>query len=96
MYLKREGSSFDFEYYLQKHLPLATARFAKCGLVDVQVMRGSAMLDGAPPSYWLIGNLVFASLREMQEAVSKHGSEVMADIPNYTNVQPLIQIGELL
>lgn len=96
MYPKSEGSAFDFDYYIQKHVPLAKARFAECGLADALVMRGSAMIDGAPPTYWLIGHLAFPSLEQMQDALAKHGAEVMADIPNYTNVKPLIQIGELL
>ena len=96
MYPKTEQSTFDFDYYLHKHVPLAKARFAECGLMDVRLIRGSAMMDGAAPIYTLIGDMVFPSLQHMQDAMAKHGAEIIADIPNYTNVQPIFQISESL
>jgi hypothetical protein len=27
---------------------------------------------------------------------SKHGAEILADIPNYTNIEPIIQFDEVL
>jgi uncharacterized protein (TIGR02118 family) len=96
MYPKTEGSTFDFEYYLDKHIPLAKARFGEFGLMDVRLVRGSGLMDGAPPMYTLIGELVFPSLQNVQDAVAKHGAEIMADIPNFSNVQPVIQISESL
>ena len=64
--------------------------------MDVRLIRGSAMMDGAAPIYTLIGDMVFPSLQHMQDAMAKHGAEIIADIPNYTNVQPIFQISESL
>jgi uncharacterized protein (TIGR02118 family) len=69
---------------------------AECGLIDVRLIRGSAMMDGAAPIYTLIGDLLFPSLQHLQDALAKHGSVIIADIPKYTNVQPIIQISESL
>jgi len=44
----------------------------------------------------LIGELVFSSVKEFEEALAKHGSEIIGDIPNFTDVQPTIQFNELL
>jgi len=40
--------------------------------------------------------LTFASERDFEGAVAKHGQEIFADIPKFTNVQPIIQINEPL
>ena len=96
MYPKTEQSTFDFDYYINRHIPLAKARFEECGLMDVRLVRGSAMLDGTAPIYALIGELIFPSMQHLQDAVGKHGTEILADVPNYTNVQPIIQVSEAL
>jgi len=35
-------------------------------------------------------------LETFQKTIASHGAEVMADIPNYTNAVPIIQISEVL
>jgi len=96
LYPKNEQSRFDFDYYLEKHVPMVKARCEDFGLKEVRLMRGSAMVDGAPPQFELIGELVFPSLKNLQDALGRHGAEIMADIPNYSNVQPMIQISEAI
>lgn len=39
---------------------------------------------------------MFSSLQHLQDALAKHGAEIIADISKYTNVQPIIQISESL
>jgi uncharacterized protein (TIGR02118 family) len=50
---------------------------------------------GAPPTYVAMGHLYFDSVGDFQAAFAPHASTIMADIPNYTNVQPVIQISEV-
>jgi hypothetical protein len=33
---------------------------------------------------------------EFQAVLSEHGEKIMADIPNYTNSQPILQFDEVL
>jgi hypothetical protein len=40
--------------------------------------------------------LTFGSLAEFQGAGKAHGREIFADIPKFTNVQPVVQINESL
>ena len=42
MYPNEAGSSFNHEYYLQKHIPLVRERWSPMGLVDERVVRGVA------------------------------------------------------
>ncbi|KAA6465107.1 EthD family reductase [Acidobacteria bacterium AB60] len=96
MYPRSEGSTFDFDYYLAKHIPLAKARFGECGMTDVRLFRGEGTLDGTAPAYALIAELFFPSVKHVQDAMARHRAEVIADIPNYTNVQPVVQLCETL
>ena len=42
------------------------------------------------------GHLYWNSLGDFQKAMGAHGKEVMADVPNFTNIQPQIQISEIV
>jgi len=96
MYPKTRESHFDLDYYLQKHIPFVKENLEAMGLEDIRLMRGSAALDGTTPLFELIGELVFTSVKQLQEALGKHGEKIVADIANFTNVQRVIQINETL
>ncbi len=36
------------------------------------------------------------SIDEFQATFAKHGAEILADIPNYTNIEPFVQFDEIL
>ena len=50
---------------------------------------------GAPPTYIAMGHLYFDSVEAFQESFGPHAAKIMADIPNYTDIQPIIQISEV-
>ena len=46
--------------------------------------------------YIAIGYLTFESLDQVAKGLAGPGAgEVMADVPNYTNVKPILQISEV-
>lgn len=94
LYPKTESSHFDFEYYLTRHIPMVQARWGAMGLTGAELLRGSAAMDGSAPAYELVGKLLFTSVEAMQAALEVHGAEILGDIPNFTNVQPLIQVND--
>ncbi len=96
LYPKTKDSTFDFEYYLKTHIPLVKSRWSEMGLTSVNLIQGTAAIDGGTPSYELIGQLMFDSIESLQNALSRHGNEILGDIPNFTNVQPIIQTGKAL
>ena len=95
IYPNNPDSTFDRAYYVEKHLPLAGRLFGAYGLTKAEVLNGKPGLDGSKPAYHVMANLYFDSVESAQNALAKHGAEVMADIPNYTNVQPLVYVGEV-
>ncbi len=98
LFPRTNDSRFDMEYYLSKHVPMTTAKFQSLGIpVEAQV---DETLGSIPPDepvpYAAIGYLLFEKMEDLQKGLAAHGSEIMADIPNFTNVQPEIQIGNIV
>jgi uncharacterized protein (TIGR02118 family) len=92
-----QGARFDFDYYTQRHLPMVKDRLAPLGLVAMTVDKGVAGLaPGSPAAYVAVASLQFTSLEALQQGLAAHGAEIMGDIPNYTNVPPMMQVSEIL
>ena len=96
LYPRHSESRFDHDYYLKTHTPLLKSRWSGMGLEDVQLLRADSTLDGTQPAYEVMALLTFTSAEAMQTALATYGNEIMADIPNFTNVQPLVQINQPL
>ena len=47
------------------------------------------------PAFIAMGHLLFDSAEAFQAAFAPHAATIMADIPNYTAIQPVIQISEV-
>lgn len=95
---KTNDSHFDMDYYLSKHVPMTKAKFQSLGIpVETEVDEGlGGLTPGEPAPYAAIGYLLFENLEDLQKGLATHGAEIMADIPNFTNVQPQIQIGSIV
>ena len=98
VYPRREGATFDFDYYTSRHLPLVEERWrGDAGLLDAHGLRGVATADGSATPYMAMAFLRFASTEALQAAMGgAHAAEIIGDIQNFTNVQPEVQINEEL
>jgi uncharacterized protein (TIGR02118 family) len=96
LYPKTESSTFDMAYYLNKHIPLVLARLSSMGLRRIEVDGGlGGAAPGQPAPFAAIGYMTFDTLEDLQGGLATHGAELMGDIPNFTNVQPLIQVSQI-
>jgi uncharacterized protein (TIGR02118 family) len=96
MYPNREGGAFDFAYWTATHLPLA-AQLLGPALKGAGAEHGlTGPLPGSPAPYVAIAHLQFDSVDAFQSAFAPHAVAIMGDIPRFTNVNPTIQIGEVL
>lgn len=95
MYPKTDASTFDVKYYHETHLPLVDRLWGAMGLKGASVLHGIPGPDGAPPAYTAIATLRFESMDAFGKAAGQHGAEIMGDIPNFTNVQPVLQFNEI-
>ncbi|GAB2539857.1 EthD family reductase [Spirosoma aerophilum] len=95
LYPKTQDSQFDLTYYLEKHIPLVKERLTPFGLIGVDMNEAVVVGDALPP-YAMITGLTFNSIEELNEGMGTQGPELMADIPNFTDVQPLAQVCRVL
>ena len=95
LYPNTAGCKFDMRYYLDKHMPMVQQKLgAACKRMAVEEgIAGGA--PGAPATYVAMGHLYFDTADAFQAAFAPHAQAILADIPNYTNTQPTIQISEV-
>jgi len=97
LYANESGKKFDHDYYVNKHMKLVRDRLTAFGLVRTEVDRGKAGgLPGSLAPFVAIGHVYFNKLEDFQKAMDKHGGEILADVANYTNIPPQIQISEII
>jgi uncharacterized protein (TIGR02118 family) len=97
MYPSGEGKKFDFDYYVNKHMTLVKNRIGGAGLRRFEVDKGVAGgAPGAPVPYTAVAHLYFDSVSDFQNAMKPHGKELFADVPNFTDITPQVQIAEII
>ena len=95
LYPNNEDSKFDMGYYCETHIPMVQKKLGTaCKRVAVEQGLGGAT-PGSRATYIAMGHLYFVSIEAFQVAFGPHTEAIMGDIPNYTNVQPVIQISEV-
>ncbi|MEP1931286.1 MAG: EthD family reductase [Roseibium sp.] len=94
LYPIKPDTHFDQEYYVSTHMSLVRQHLGPF-LVSAQASKGLAGGPNTPPEYYAIATMVFANPEKLEDAMAV-ADPVLADIPNYTNTQPKILIGEVL
>jgi uncharacterized protein (TIGR02118 family) len=98
IYPSKEGYSFDFDYYLNRHMPLSIERLSGAkGFRGVSVERGVSIEDPKiESSYVAMCHYYFDTLEDFTAAFMPHAEELQGDIINYTDIEPVIQINEVM
>jgi len=95
LYSNTEGKKFDMAYYCNKHIPMVKEKLgAACKGIDVDQGVGGVQ-PGSRPSFAAMAHLTFDSVDTFQRAFEPHAATIMGDIPNYTDIEPVIQINEV-
>jgi len=95
LYPQQTGKKFNMDYYLKTHMPLVRKTFGSL-LKGASVERGvSGGAPGTPPVYSVMTHLSFDSMDATTKAMGQV-APLMADIPNFTDIQPAVQIGEVV
>ena len=95
LYANAEGKRFDHDYYAQKHMPMVLDRLRDFGMTRYEIDRGlDGAAPGSPPPYLCIGRLYFETVAGSERGLAKHGPELMADVPNYTDAEVVLQVSE--
>lgn len=95
MYPNTPGTKFDWDYYMNKHIP-AARKLTSMGMVRIEVDKGIASAQpGAPAPFVCMAHMYFNNVADMQKCMAA-SPELMADVVNFTNVQPQVQISEVV
>jgi uncharacterized protein (TIGR02118 family) len=95
LYSNEEGRKFDMGYYCTKHIPMVKEKLgAACKGVEVDEGLGGGE-PGSRPAFVAMCHLSFDSVDAFQKAFAPHVAAIMGDIPNYTDIQPLIQVNQV-
>ena len=93
LYPRTSDSTFDMEYYLSRHMPMSLGLLrSHPGFIALSVERGvAAPQSGLPPAYVAMCQYTFTSAEDFVAAFMPHATVLQADIPNYTNIAPIVQ-----
>lgn len=95
LYPNADGKKFDTAYYFTKHIPMVKQKLgAACKRVEIdQGMDGAQ--PGSKPAFIAMAHMTFDSVDAFQKAFGPHSAAIMGDIPNYTDIQPVVQVSEV-
>lgn len=95
LYPGGEGKTFDMDYYVNKHMTLAkTLMGDKVKIVAID----KGLSGGAPDSpapFLAMGHFYFDTMTDFKDGMAIARPKLVADVPNFTNIQPTILISEV-
>ncbi|MDE0977355.1 MAG: EthD family reductase [Arenicellales bacterium] len=94
LYPVGEGTTFDYDYYLSQHMAIVGDVMGE-HIESTLVTKGLAGGPGVPAGYHAIATIVFANQSAMDAALASVGP-ALEDIPNFTNTEPQMLIGEVV
>jgi len=95
IYPNSEGARFDMDYYVNSHLKMVKDSWYDLGMKSITIHKGiSAPKPGTPPPFLVIGIMEFDSIEDFYAAGKSNGKEMAADLANFTNIEPVVQINE--
>ncbi len=87
LYPRTDDSTFDMDYYTSSHMPLLADAIG-------EACQGWGAASIPSGKYAAMGWAMVTSKEAFDNAMAARGAEIMGDVPNYTNVQPELLVGE--
>jgi uncharacterized protein (TIGR02118 family) len=91
LYPNSEGATFDKAYYLNSHMPMVREKLGTALLKD-EIWSGVDAPGLPPAAYLFLLHMYFESLETFGPGFQEHAGTFMEDIPNYTNVAPVVEV----
>jgi uncharacterized protein (TIGR02118 family) len=96
LYPAKDGETFNYDYYFNDHHKLLVSRWKPEGMVSCEFDKGMSDPAGGKAPYLAIAYLKFNSVEDLQKALAKHGAEIVGDVSNYTKIEPIMQVNEVM
>lgn len=88
-----EPTQFDIDYYRDNHLTLIMRLYGE-SISRFELIQPAAPMEGFPPAqYVAVVNIYIADQAAFDAAQAEHGAELVADVPNFSDVQPMVTRG---
>jgi len=96
LYPNSEGKTFDMEYYSNNHVAMVGGLLgdAVIGATVENGLGGGA--PNSPAPFAAMGNLYFDTMETFENSFGPNAETIMADLPNFTNIEPIIQISRVI
>ena len=95
LYPTKAGSRFDVDYYLNTHMPMAERLLGSAvKAISVEIGIGGGA-PGAPPPFAAMVGFTSESVDAFMGAFVPAMGQLQADIPNYTDIEPVVQVSEI-
>lgn len=96
LYPNSPDATFNLDYYRDQHMPLVK----KCmGDACLRYSIDHGFAGGEPGSsatYIAMGHIYCDSIEVFQASIGPHMAEIGADLANFTNLQPIMQISDVI
>lgn len=98
LYPNNKGARFDLRYYIDKHMPISIGLLsAHHGFRCVSVEHGlGGGITGTEAAYVAMSHYQFDTVENFMAAFTPHAAVLQGDMPNYTDIEPVIQVNEVL
>ena len=98
LYPNNKGSRFDLRYYIDIHMPMSIELLSsQSGFKGVSVEHGlGGGIPGTDAAYVAMCHFLFTSLDDFMAAFTPNAAVLQGDMPNYTDIEPVIQVNEIL
>jgi len=95
LYPNKAGAHFDAEYYVRTHMPMA-ARLLGSAVKAISVDIGlSGEAPGSHPPFAAMCAFTSETVEDFMQAFMPVAGQLQGDIPNYTDIEPIIQVSEI-
>ena len=81
---------------MKTHMPLVGERFKPFGLKQWRVVRSAGTLEGSAAAFTIAAILEFDAPDQFRAATAAEGATVFGDVPNFTDIKPVLMISELV
>src|ERR1700729_629258 len=96
LYPTKDGEAFNYDYYFGTHHKLLVSRLKPEGMLSCEFDKGVSDPAGGEAPYLAIAYLKFNSVEDLQKALAKHGAEIIGAVRNYTKIEAIMQVNEVM
>ena len=93
IYQWKEGARFNHQYYTTRHMELTYRLLTPFGLIRLESDRAVINDSAEEGEIIATSHAYFDTVEQAHAALAATGDELMADVSNYTTLQPQVYIG---